>query len=209
MRKRIVLILIALFSVLGLCACSAKLNEDNPNSNFQDTYTSEAKTDDSSVSAPGVAALNVSIEEKRIIQDQSFNVELNDWGNVRFISYEPDTGIDFEDVSFFLMKDNNVIYSFPHYCENNSTENYVGLFDSVAAVDFRDVNNDNIKDVILIINYVTGAGPHGMIPRPRARIFLADKKEFYPATDLIDDITSNIEEKELTIAAIYEYLKNR
>lgn len=66
-----------------------------------------------------------------------------------------------------------VIYSFLYYCENNSTE--MGLFDSVAAVDFCDVNNDNIKDVIVIINYVTGAGPQGMTPRPRARNIFAFK----------------------------------
>ncbi len=185
--------------VLGLCACSAKQNEENQNSN----------SDSSSVTDPTAAALNVSLEEKRIIQDQSFNVELNNWGNVRFISYEPDNSINFEDVSFYLMKDNKLVYSFPYFCENNSTENYVGLFDSVSAVEFCDVNNDYIKDVIVIINYVTGAGPQGMVPRPRARIFLADKKEFYLATDLINDITNNIEEKDLSIATICDYLKNK
>lgn len=179
--------------VLGLSACSPKVNEGEGFSTVD----------------PSTADLNISLEEKQIIQDQSFNVELGDWGNVRFISYEPDNSIDFEDVSFFLMKEDKVIYSFPYYCENNSTEDYVGLFDSVAAVEFCDVNNDNIKDVIVIINYVTGAGPQGMIPRPRARIFLADNKKFNLATDLIDDITNNIEEKNLTIDSIYEYLKNK
>lgn len=232
LRKIIFFVLILVFIALGLCACSAKLNEDNQHSNFQDGYTSEGETesldgseseesiatknenrnekiDDSSVSDSGVTALDVALEEKRIIQDQSFNVELNDWGNVSFISYEPDYSIDFEDVSFFLMKDNNVVYSFPYYCENNITDNYAGLFDSVAAVDFCDVNDDNLKDVIVIINYITGAGPQGMIPRPRARIFLADKKEFYLATDLIDDITDNIEEQDLSITTICEYIKNK
>nr|WP_315024546.1 hypothetical protein [uncultured Aminipila sp.] len=199
MNKRIFFMLTFLCFVLGLCACSAKQNEENQNSN----------SDSSSVTDPTAAALNVSLEEKRIIQDQSFNVELNNWGNVRFISYEPDNSINFEDVSFYLMKDNKLVYSFPYFCENNSTENYVGLFDSVSAVEFCDVNNDYIKDVIVIINYVTGAGPQGMVPRPRARIFLADKKEFYLATDLINDITNNIEEKDLSIATICDYLKNK
>jgi hypothetical protein len=205
-----------LFSVFGLCACSAIQNNTeslNGNEEKYSTATTDEirneKTNDSSAADPSVTTLNVSLDEKRIIQDQSFDVELNDWGNVRFISYEPDNSIDFEDVSFFLTKDNHVLYSFPYYCEKNSTENYVGLFDSVAAVDFCDVNKDNIKDVIVIINYVTGAGPQGMTPRPRARIFLADNKKFSLATDLIDDITNNIEEKDLTIAAICEYLKNK
>jgi len=179
---------LALFSAFGLCACSA-----NPN------HTEGAD--------PSATNLSVSLDEARIIQDQSFDVELNDWGTVRFISYEPDGSVDSEDVSFFLTKDNEVIYSFPSFYKNNSTKSYGGLFDSVAAVEFCDVNHDNMKDVIVIINYVTGAGPQGMVPRPRARIFLADKKEFYLATDLIDDITNNIEEKDLTISAICEYLK--
>ncbi|SNT04283.1 hypothetical protein SAMN05446037_103514 [Anaerovirgula multivorans] len=217
MRKRVFVTLIILLSVLGLFACSAKVKEGNGNegkdSSATDDEVIKERTDYASVADPSAGALNVSLEEKRIIQDQSFNVELGDWGNVRFISYEPDNSIDFEDVSFFLTKEDMVIYSFPYYCENNSTENYVGLFDSVAAVDFCDVNNDNIKDVIVIINYITGAGPQGMTPRPRARIFLADNKKFNQkfilATDLIDDITNNIEEKDLTIAAICKYLKNK
>jgi hypothetical protein len=107
------------------------------------------------------------------------------------------------------MDDKNVIYSFPYYFENNNTEYSAGLFDSIAAVAFCDVNNDTIKDVIIIINYITGAGPQGMIPRPRARIYLADKKSFNLATDLIDDIANNIDESELSIATICEYLKNK
>lgn len=217
MIKKVFVTLIVLLSVLGLCACSAKLNEGNNNkvedSSASDDESITEKTGNSSVADLGKADLNTSLDEKRMIQTQSFNVELDDWGNVRFISYEPDNSVDFEDVSFFLTKEDQVIYSFPYYCENNSTQNYVGLFDSVAAVGFCDVNNDNFKDVIVIINYVTGAGPQGMTPRPRARIFLADNQEYNQkfdlATDLMDDITNNIEEKDLTISAICEYFKNR
>lgn len=68
----------------------------------------------SSVADLNGTALNVSLEEKRIIQDQSLNVELGDWGNVKFISYEPDHSIDFEDVSFFLAKEDMIIYTFPY-----------------------------------------------------------------------------------------------
>uniref|UniRef100_UPI0006D21F24 hypothetical protein n=1 Tax=Clostridium sp. NkU-1 TaxID=1095009 RepID=UPI0006D21F24 len=93
---------------------------------------------------------------------------MNEWGNVRFISYAPEAGADFEDVSFYLMKDNKVVYSFPYYGENNRTDTYAGLFDSVESVGFRDVNHDNLKDVIVIINYITGAGPQAwfLVPEP-------------------------------------------
>lgn len=207
--KKVLLVLIVLFSVFGLCACSAKMNEangiDGKDSSATEDEIRNEKTDDSSVADPD----GITLDEKRIIQDQSFNAELDDWGNVRFVSYEPDSSVDFEDVSFFLTKEDVVVYSFPYYCENNRTENYVGLFDSVEAVDFCDVNNDHIKDIIVIINYVTEAGPQGMTPRPRVRIFLADNQKLNLATDLIDDIINNIEEKDLTISAIREYLKNK
>ncbi len=89
------------------------------------------------------------------------------------------------------------------------TDQYAGLFDSVEAVAFRDVNGDNLKDVIVIINYITGAGPQGMEPRPKARIFLADKMGFILAKDLTDDVNDHIEEDDMSMGHIYDYLKNK
>jgi len=46
-----------------------------------------------------------------------------------------------EDVSFVLAKDNQIVYHFPAYFENNSTENdSVGMFDSVEEVGFQDID---------------------------------------------------------------------
>lgn len=146
------------------------------------------------------------IDENRIIKEQSFGVELNSWGKVQFVSYLPQGSDTFEDVSFLLEKDGDIIYTFPYYCDNNNTEKYVGLFDSVAAVGFRDINNDNLLDIIIIINYVTGAGPQGMLPRPTARIFLADEYGFYIGTDLMEEIAENVSKNNLSIKTIYEYL---
>lgn len=181
MKKKRLFTCMVLFFIFVLCACSQKQKDE----------------------------ILSSLDEKRILQDQSFTVSLNDWGNVRFVSYGPDSGNDFEDVSFYLVKDNTILYSFPAYCENNSTVNYVGLFDSVAGVSFYDVNQDTVKDVIVIINYVTGAGPQGMTPRPTVRIFLADKKEFYLATDFMNEITETIAEKDLTLTTICDFLDSK
>lgn len=204
-----IVFVIVLTVCLSGCALAPHLQVDNSvlyDDTGSITDVSAEKTEAPSTADDGEPALDITLDENRIIQDQSFDVELNDWGNVRFISYMPDYSVDFEDVSFYLMYDESVVYSFPYYCENNNTEYYAGLFDSVAAVAFCDVNHDNLKDVIIIINYITGAGPQGMIPRPRARIFLADNKSFVLATELIDDITNNIAEDDLTIAGICEYL---
>ena len=153
--------------------------------------------------------LHVILDENRIIKDQTFPVDLNDWGKVTFVTYGPEPGADFEDVIFYLMKDKKVIYEFPFLDENNKTDEFGGLFDSVASVGFRDVNHDNLKDVIVIINYITGAGPQGMEPRPRVRIFLADHKKFNLAKNLIEDITDHMEESNLTMNNVFEYLLNK
>ncbi len=148
----------------------------------------------------------VTLDDKRVIQDQSFNIELEEWGNVGFVSYLPSEEVYMEDVSFFLTKENQVIYSFPYYCKSNSTENYIGLFDSVEAVGFQDVNRDGLQDVIVIINYVTGAGPQGMLPRRVVRIFIAEKNGFVLAEDLMHEINANLNDEELTLANIYKYI---
>ena len=81
------------------------------------------------------------LDESRVITEQSFDVELNDWGEVQFVSYLPTYETLWEDVSFVLAKDNQIIYYFPECYENNSTENdSVGMFDSVEAVGFQDID---------------------------------------------------------------------
>ena len=78
------------------------------------------------------------LDESRVITEQSFEVDLNDWGEVRFVSYLPTYDTLWEDVSFVLAKDNQIVYYFPAYFENNSTENdSVGMFDSVEELDFK------------------------------------------------------------------------
>lgn len=231
MKKKVIIFVTAMLSACLLAGCQ-KSKDDSLNreigtskvnqikveafNEYKEEKGSETKVSKAKASKINSSAANavvskskISLDKKRIIKDHSFKVKLNDWGSVRFISYGPEAGADFEDVSFYLMKGNKVKYSFPYYCKNNRTDNYAGLFDSVASVGFRDVNNDNLKDVIVIINYITGAGPQGMVPRPRARIFLADKKEFHLAKDLIDEVNDNIEEKDMTIDSIYKYLKNK
>lgn len=148
----------------------------------------------------------VTLDDKRVIQDQSFNIELEEWGNVRFVSYLPSEEVYMEDVSFFLTKENQVIYSFPYYCKSNSTENYIGLFDSVEAVGFQDVNRDGFQDVIVIINYVTGAGSQGMLPRGSVRVFVAEKDGFVFAENLMNEINTKLNDEELTIANICKYI---
>lgn len=148
-------------------------------------------------------------DESWVLAEQSFDVNLNVWGDVRFVSYMPSyDNTPLEDVSFVLVKDNQIVYRFPACFENNSTENEgIGMFDSVEAVGVQDINGDGARDVIVIINYVTGAGPQGMLPRKTVRIFRAYDSGFIILEDLMNDIMKNIEESELSISAIYDYLE--
>lgn len=72
------------------------------------------------------------LDGDRVIQEQSFDVELNDWGEVQFVSSMPDGVPLMRDVSFLLTKENQIIYTFPAYDE-------VGLLESVDAVGFQEI----------------------------------------------------------------------
>ncbi len=147
------------------------------------------------------------LDESRVIAEQSLDVDLNDWGKVRFVSYRPAYDTLWDDVSFVLTKDNQIIYYFPAYFENNSTENDgIGMFDSVEAVGFQDIDGDGAKDVIVILNYVTETGPQEMIPHKTVRIFKAYDSGFIIFEDLMNDIMKNIKESELSISTIYDYV---
>jgi len=219
MKRKVILFTATILTLCFTAGCQKPRAENTPQetegssgieiNNEAVSDSKSGETEPVSSEAGGSSGLNISLDENRIIQDQSFQAELNDWGDVRFVSYGPGTGSDFEDVSFYLIKDNKVVYSFPYYGENNKTDQYAGLFDSVESVAFRDVNGDKLMDVIVIINYITGAGPQGMEPRPKARIFMADKKDFILAKDMTDDVNDQVEEKDMSMDHIYEYLKNK
>jgi hypothetical protein len=99
---------------------------------------------------------NILSEEKALsdidgfteIKDQSFNVDLEGWGSVKFIS-----GKDYQGkLLFFLTKDKNTsLYQFPDYYDSYRKNQ------TVSAVAFRDVNKDGLEDVIVIAASDSGA----------------------------------------------------
>ena len=162
------------------------------------TDSADTKVDDTS---------GEELDESRVIAEQSFDLDLNDFDEVRFVSYLPTYDTLWEDVSFVLAKDNQIIYYFPEYYENNSTENDgIGIFDSVEAVGFQDIDGDGSKDVIVIINYVTGAGPQGMTPRKTIRIFSAQDNGFVIQYELMEELMENMKEDDISISTICDYV---
>lgn len=134
----------------------------------------------------------------------------NQWGETRFVSCAPSGDENFEDVSFLLEKEGEVIYQFPYYYENNNTADDIGLFNGVEAVGFRDVNQDGLQDVIVIMNYVTGTVDQGKTSTASAaRIFVADGEGFYLDTELMDEVADNFDENELSVEAICRYIGNQ
>lgn len=189
--------------------------ENQEETNPQTAYADEPKSQDDMESNENNGKLDVdsnSIEyiNKYMIPEQSFDVTLDDWGEVKFVSCKPTYDVDpREYASFFLLRDDQIVYRFPYrYGDKEDIKGgRIGSFDSVGAVTFRDVNNDGKKDIIIICYYCLGAGPQGMIPRPDNIIFLAGENEFNLAKDIMDDVKQNMDEKDMTIESICNYLK--
>lgn len=140
------------------------------------------------------------------IAEQSFDVSLEDWGEVTFVSCKPQFQ-DFEDASFFLIRGDRILYRFPYLREDNNILGYMGTFDNVGAVAFRDINNDGKKDIIIVTYYSYRAGWADTVPRTGVKIFIAGDNEFHLAEDMMADVTEHIEEQDMYIENICNFLR--
>lgn len=102
---------------------------------------------------------------KGIIKEQSFEMELDGWGKVYFISAAPENGS--ETPRFMLEKDEEVVYTFP---EDSKSTGY--KFEAVSAVAFRDYNEDGKEDIITLTACSAG-GSHWN----EARVFLQENSD--------------------------------
>lgn len=102
----------------------------------------------SSVENTGIISENGEVVEG-VIAEQSFEVELDDWGTVMFASIAPagEKGAP----RFVLAKGGSVVYTFPENKFPKSDE-----FVEVSAVSFTDYNEDGRQDVIVLIKYRNG-----------------------------------------------------
>lgn len=228
-RMKCIKILPVLLCILGLAGCQQAKNQKpyqeeiifedimetsgTDKADETDENRSESQEDiqsDLQVENPNQDRLMEKVNQYAI-PEQTFDVFLDDWGEVTFVSCRPspDEYDDWKVASFYLVKDDQILYEFPYRLENNSSKGYIGLFDGVGAVGFRDLNGDKKDDIIIITNYITGAGPDGMVPRPDATIYLAGEHEFYVAHDMIADVAEHIAETDRTIDNIYNFLRQR
>ena len=222
-KKCVLVFLIGGVIILIVCLvsnCKILINDSNnlgveintsENSEISDIQKEESQEDINLNNKEENSDDNGSIEKisKYMIPEQSFDIFLDGWGDVTFISCKPSPNElkDWKVASFYLVKDNQILYKFPYRFENNSSKGYIGIFDSVGAVAFHDLNNDKKDDIIIITYYVSGAGPTGMVSRPGVTIYLAGENEFYLAEEMMTNIEKNIIEQDRTIANIYDFLQ--
>jgi len=127
-----------------------------PDNTLESTITITGRSKDTVMSLPEgtfeFTPYNLkNIDGLELIKEQTFMVDLNSWGNVKFVSGKI-TGGDHIPVVFYLTnEDGDILYNF-----------YAALPYSidVKAVSFQDVNKDGRKDIIIIAadNYDGAAG---------------------------------------------------
>ncbi|GLC81665.1 hypothetical protein [Lacrimispora brassicae] len=99
------------------------------------------------------------IEGFALIEDQTFMVDLNSWGNVKFVSGKLTAGSHIPAVFYLTNEDGDILYDF------NGTLPYSI---DIKAVSFKDVDKDGLKDIIIIAedNYDGSSG------KPIATVFM-------------------------------------
>lgn len=91
-----------------------------------------------------------SIKGFSLIKDQSFMVNLNSWGNVRFVSGKLTAGNHIPVVFYLTDKEGDILFNFDSSLPYNV---------DVKAVSFADLNKDGLKDIIIIVDSNDGVAP--------------------------------------------------
>ena len=137
------LLICGLFLMVVVTGCGTKKNQVQQEQHIQ----TESMTQEEPVAEEnGMGAL---------IEDQTFDVSLQPFGQVTFASYEPDTSENpLADAAFCIEQDGKVLTRLPGITEDNVNSE---MFHAVEAVSFLDYNYDDYDDIILIISYYSGA----------------------------------------------------
>ncbi len=134
----------------------------------------------------------IDLSEYEIIENQSFDVKLNDWGNVRFVSMSRSTTFN---PLYMLYKDGQPIYQFPIFTK----ENQGAFFYDVYLVAFKDVDEDGKDEVITGYRYLSGAGPTGCVPRCDISIYKDYGTHFEYMDELCGFILENVSDFNITL----------
>lgn len=113
----------------------------------------------------------------RRIEDQCFLLELEGWGEVEFVSYEPDILEDFrQDVTFRLEQAGEEVFAFPEVRDGNLRVN--DFFRQIDAVAFPDYDQDGYTDVLVICTYEQIEGEDAGTSHQEVRIYKGGEGTF-------------------------------
>ena len=137
-----------------------------------------------------------------VIEDQSFEIELNNFGRVRFVSGCKNNEYDIPKIYFYLVDMKGYIkYTFPEFYGNE------WAFSELKAIAFEDVNKDGLKDVIVISEYILGHGENAAVPFKVAGVYLQKDSEFVSVDSLNNEI--NASKNNNTIKEVTEFLSKQ
>lgn len=126
-------------------------------------------------------------------KDQSFTVDLNSWGTVKFVSGKILGGNHIPTVAYLTNKDGDIYYDFTSFIPNN-----VDFY----AVSFKDINKDGLKDIIIIYGVEEDSSSQ------LAKIFFQKPDaSFYDDGELDQEINDSVKNKD--IKAITDYLSKK
>lgn len=168
--KRKYLSMMALFVMCGMLAgCQSGTNDgtegetghvdyEESENEQQDQNEAETESQSSGMSQMGwdreqtdkMTEAGLSVD--RLIEDQTFDVELESFGKVTFASFAPDKGADpYGDVVFALFGDNDLLFVLDG--PTDSAPRTDRTFAKIEAVSFTDYNGDGYEDIITICSY--------------------------------------------------------
>ncbi len=151
--------------------------------------------------------------EDRLIEEQSFTVNLSPIGEVTFVSYEPDVERDpLADVSFSIIQDGYEIRQLDGVFEDDNIRANEE-FQKIEAIAFADYDEDGITDIIMILDYDFASGPNVAETHSEIRIYKGEYREysvgdyFYTQRyqpELSESITAEFSEP--TIRGVLDYI---
>lgn len=166
--------------------------QENDQNSQTDTAKQEGTASDSTKASGG------------LIEEQTFQLNLVPYGEVTFASYAPDTGKDPNgDASFAILKDGQTVYTLPEVYEKNSCPG--NAFHGVEAVSFPDINQDGCDDIIIICQYIRGAGPQAGETFSEARIYCGSENgDFTLKREMMEAANSAL--AEVTVKTVLGFL---
>lgn len=141
--------------------------------------------------------------DKQVLDNQSFEVDMNPYGTVTFAAFAPDISVSpYTDVTFKLLQNGQEIYSFP--LQGTGVREDRSVFEEMGAVAFPDLNGDGYTDVVTIANYQQENGTVS----PQVRIFTYNQGGYFLEELYLED-AYNFSHEDKTIADVEAFAAQR